>query len=1234
MKHILHRLSFILIPILFTFQVIAATTAPPYIYIGQAPAVYTTSKDANFTFTSNAVQFKISLDGGAYFFQTNAAYNLSNLTDGAHSLKVWGIAADATESTSPANYYWTVDNTGPVVADVRADGYIAKAGERARVTVIFDEAVNFAGTASLSIVTGNRTIDATCTSVVNNMSMLFEYDVEPGDYDIDGITVLSPIRINSGTLKNNTGLTATLDLPWTSNTFAQQTLNATRPVTTITGPAVVADNNFEIELIFTDSLSGLYTYMTGLAASDFQLSGIPGAYVEDDFSNHTVNGILAKVHVPTPSAGSLTIKLQQDAAISSRSLMGNPESDPLVVEISNAPPVITAVNVPQDAYYSVGAELDFDVQYEDNVTVTPGGGMPYLPLTIGTKAVKAEYLNGSGSNEIRFRYIVQAGDEDADGITVGASLITAAGVIKNARFDADNTLNNIGATTRILVNTSSPGVALSTTVTASNDPFTVQIVFSEPITDLAYQSFDVTNAILNDLQQVDPVTYAISVIPGSTGQVKLSMPANRVIDVAGNFNTASNEISVTADFSDPVITQVDVPADGYYHLNDTMSFTVHFDENVNVDTTAGVPYMAINMNSGVLPAFYKGGSGTDTLIFSYIIQAGDMDMDGVSLGAGLSLGGGGLIQDVMGNYANLVFNNVANTQGIFVNTTYPAVKLSTAAVKVNSPFTVTVTFSEKVTGLTLSDFTRTNGTLSDLVSVNDTTYTLLVTPQTDGTVTIFLPADAVMNMGQNGNSASDNLIITYDATAPVITADQHFNINEHSPAGTVIGRLTVTEAIGTLQNWTITSDASGGAFEIDGNGNIIVKDAGILAGKVNTTVTILVSVGDGLNTSVATPVDITITHVPIAPTDIIIDNHSVDDRAPIHTVVGNLSAVTTEPGATFTYTLVTGTGSIDNNSFRIVGNVLQTMEVLSSSVKSTYSVRILATDNNGLTIEKVLTIILNFINQPPVLDVINDQEVCNDGKAHTVQLTGASPVEAGQTLTFTVTADQDYFNTLTVDANGLLSYNLKPQISGIANITITLKDNGGTAHGGIDAIQQTFALTVNSLPTVTITSNKGTDISKGDILTLNASGGDSYRWANADGIIGGLEKDNLTVKPEKNTTYQVTVTNTDGCTNTGEIDIAVKEDEDKEVNITNILTPNGDGINDRWIISDLNNQNNEVTIYDRAGRIVYHQQNYMNGWMGTTNGQPLAQGTYYYILTIEGVSHTWKGYISIIRDKY
>ncbi len=111
------------------------------------------------------------------------------------------------------------------------------------------------------------------------------------------------------------------------------------------------------------------------------------------------------------------------------------------------------------------------------------------------------------------------------------------------------------------------------------------------------------------------------------------------------------------------------------------------------------------------------------------------------------------------------------------------------------------------------------------------------------------------------------------------------------------------------------------------------------------------------------------------------------------------------------------------------------------------------------------------------------------------------------------------------------------------------------------------------------------------------------------------------------------VKNTDGCSRDGNITISVVEDF--KVDATNILTPNGDGKNDRWIIRNIDSYpNNEVKIFDRAGRLVYQRRNYNNEWDGRLNGQPLAEGAYYYILTINNGARTAKGAITIIRDRY
>jgi len=84
----------------------------------------------------------------------------------------------------------------------------------------------------------------------------------------------------------------------------------------------------------------------------------------------------------------------------------------------------------------------------------------------------------------------------------------------------------------------------------------------------------------------------------------------------------------------------------------------------------------------------------------------------------------------------------------------------------------------------------------------------------------------------------------------------------------------------------------------------------------------------------------------------------------------------------------------------------------------------------------------------------------------------------------------------------------------------------------------------------------------------------------------------------------------------------------------NIITPNGDGINDSWIIADIGSfPDSRIQVYDRAGREVYAFTGvYNNNWMGTSrSGAPLAQDAYFYRIDL-GNGSVLQGSITIIRN--
>jgi len=85
--------------------------------------------------------------------------------------------------------------------------------------------------------------------------------------------------------------------------------------------------------------------------------------------------------------------------------------------------------------------------------------------------------------------------------------------------------------------------------------------------------------------------------------------------------------------------------------------------------------------------------------------------------------------------------------------------------------------------------------------------------------------------------------------------------------------------------------------------------------------------------------------------------------------------------------------------------------------------------------------------------------------------------------------------------------------------------------------------------------------------------------------------------------------------------------------IPNVFSPNGDGLNDKWVIENIDSYPDHIlTLLDRSGRVLQQLRNYQNDWNGTVNGQPLEEGTYYYTIRFQKGSNTIKkGFITIFK---
>jgi len=149
---------------------------------------------------------------------------------------------------------------------------------------------------------------------------------------------------------------------------------------------------------------------------------------------------------------------------------------------------------------------------------------------------------------------------------------------------------------------------------------------------------------------------------------------------------------------------------------------------------------------------------------------------------------------------------------------------------------------------------------------------------------------------------------------------------------------------------------------------------------------------------------------------------------------------------------------------------------------------------------------------------------------------------------------------------------------------------------------------------------------------LEASGGTSYEWwPTADLSCGNCP--NPVATPTDTTEYFVAIDIPSGCPDTLSMMVYTVESLDETVVIPDVITPNGDGENDIWVIVNIDQfPLNRVFIVNRWGDVVYQATPYNNDWAGTHNGKLLPQGTYYYYVELDvNQVETRKGSISLIR---
>ncbi|MEX0273638.1 MAG: gliding motility-associated C-terminal domain-containing protein [Flavobacteriaceae bacterium] len=169
-------------------------------------------------------------------------------------------------------------------------------------------------------------------------------------------------------------------------------------------------------------------------------------------------------------------------------------------------------------------------------------------------------------------------------------------------------------------------------------------------------------------------------------------------------------------------------------------------------------------------------------------------------------------------------------------------------------------------------------------------------------------------------------------------------------------------------------------------------------------------------------------------------------------------------------------------------------------------------------------------------------------------------------------------------------------------------------------------ITITPMDSSLVTLDPGDNIvfPEGGSATINASGGSSYRWFNENNDELGSTS-SLTLTEPGN--YRL-VAMVDNC----EVIKPFSVEHLDTFNVPNVITPNGDGANDQWIIPNTysNKQDVNVIIYNDKGEELLNEMGYQNNWPDSTMGFPKQNMVFYYI--IKNAEKTLKqGTITVIR---
>ena len=595
-----------------------------------------------------------------------------------------------------------------IASDPQTGGTYAE-GEDIRVEIVFEKEVHVTGEPVLILSIGTNSRSAVFLSGSGTDTLTFQYTVQEGDLDDDGISIASD-ALREGTIEDNVGnaVVRTFQALRADPAHRVRALGPVPASVSIvsapeSGDAYGLGENIQVEITFTElvHVTGEPVLILSIGANSRSAGFVSGSGTAVLLFRYTVQtGDLDDdgISIATDALREGEITRATGGTVSTR-LPALPAQAGHKVDGLVAPRVssVDIVSLPESGgTYRAGEAIEVDIVFGEDVHVT---GEPVLALSVGPNTRPAVFVSGSGTDTLTFRYVVQEGDVDEDGVSIAASALTG-GVIASAGGDpVTRTFEAVPAQSGHKVDAPLPAtVILAVRITSTpadgdtyqaDEPIDVAVTFDaevhvtgQPVVtvsvggesrDAAFVSGSGTDTLTfryvvqeGDVDE-DGVSIAASALTGGVIASAGGDPVTRTFEAV----PAQSGHKVDAPLPATVILAVrftSTPADGdTYQADEPIEAAVTFDAEVHV---TGQPVVTVSVGGESRAAAFVSGSGTDTLTFRYVVQEGDVDEDGVSIAA--SALAGGVIASAGGDPVTRTFEAVPAQSGHKVDAPLPA----------------------------------------------------------------------------------------------------------------------------------------------------------------------------------------------------------------------------------------------------------------------------------------------------------------------------------------------------------------------------------------------------------------------------------------------------------------------------------------------------------------------------------------------------------------------------------